>query len=51
MKVLWALLCKNVITDQDTNNISLIEVVDELTIPAPPPQSASTTVDGISSSV
>ena len=37
MKVIWALLCENVITNQQTNNVSLIEVVDQLTVPAPPP--------------
>ena len=37
MKVIWAILCRNAITDQQSNNISLIEVIDEITIPAPPP--------------
>ena len=45
MIVLWALLCRNTITDKETNNISLIEVVDELTIPGPPPQTPDATVD------
>ena len=38
MRVIWALLCKNTIVDRDTNNVSLINVVDELTVPASPPQ-------------
>ena len=37
LKVIWALLCQYVITDQRSNNISLIEVIDGITIPAPPP--------------
>ena len=37
MKVLWAILCENVIINQQTNNVSLIEVVDQITVPAPPP--------------
>ena len=38
MKVIWALLCETTITDRDTNNVSLINVVDEITVPASPPQ-------------
>ena len=38
MKVIWALLCENIIVDRDTNNVSLINVVDELTVPASPPE-------------
>lgn len=38
MKVVWALLCETTIVDRDTNNVSLINVVDEITVPAPPPQ-------------
>ena len=37
MKAIWAILCKNVIVDQQSNNVSLIEVIDEFTIPVPPP--------------
>ena len=45
MKVLWALLCGNVITDQRTNNVSLIEIIEQITVPAPPPGSVAE-VDG-----
>ena len=38
MKVVWALLCETTIVDRDTNNVSLINVVDEITVPASPPQ-------------
>ena len=38
MNVIWAILCQNVIVSQQSNNISLIEVIDELTVPVPPPQ-------------
>lgn len=38
MKVIWALLCETAIVDRDTNNISLVNIVDEMTVPAPPPQ-------------
>ena len=38
MRAIWAILCRNTIIDQRSNNISLIEVIDELTVPAPPPE-------------
>ena len=38
MKVIWAILCQNAIVAQESNNLSLIEVIDELTVPAPPPR-------------
>ena len=38
MRAVWAILCQNTIIDQRSNNISLIEVIDELTVPAPPPE-------------
>ena len=38
MKVIWALLCEKTIVDQESNNLSLIEVIDELIVPAPLPQ-------------
>ena len=40
MKVIWAVLSENTIVDLLTNNISLIQIIDELTVPAPPPQEA-----------
>ena len=39
MRVTWALICRHAITNRDSNNISLIEVIDELTVAGPPPQS------------
>ena len=39
MKVLWALLCDYVITNQQTNNISLIEIIEQINVPAPAPGS------------
>ena len=41
MKVIWAILSENAIVDRQSNNISLIEVIDELTVPVPPPQVVS----------
>ena len=41
MKIIWALLCETTIVNRDNNNISLINVVDEITIPASPPQGPS----------
>ena len=38
MKVNWAILSRTAIVDRQSNNISLIEVIDELAVPAPPPQ-------------
>lgn len=38
MKVIWAILCQNSVIDGDTNNVSLFNVVEELTLPAPPPE-------------
>lgn len=37
MKVLWAILCERAVVDQETNNISLFNVIEEVTIPAQPP--------------
>ena len=41
MKVIWALLCQTIVTDRDTNNLSLINVVDEIIVPASPPDEPS----------
>ena len=38
MKVIWALLCEKAIIDRETNNASFINVVEEITVPASPPQ-------------
>jgi hypothetical protein len=43
VKVLWALLSENSIINGRTNNLSLVEVIEELTIPAQPPQGADVT--------
>lgn len=32
----WALICQRVITDRDSNSVSYIEAVEELTLPALP---------------
>jgi hypothetical protein len=37
LKVIWAILCQNSAVDRDTNNLSLFNVVEELTVPARPP--------------
>lgn len=37
MKVYWALICQTSIVDRDTNNISLINVIEEVAVPATPP--------------
>ena len=36
MKVLWAVICEGSATDQESNNISLFNIVEEMHIPAPP---------------
>ena len=36
MKVLWAVICEGSATDQETNNISLFTIVEEMHIPEPP---------------
>lgn len=38
MKVIWAVLCQRSLLDRDTNNISLIDVVEEIQVTAMPPQ-------------
>jgi len=39
LKVIWAILCQSSVTDSGTNNISLFNVVEEIQLPAQPPQS------------
>ena len=39
MKVVWAILCERVVIDTETNNLSLINVVEEVHVPAQPPGS------------
>ena len=41
MKVIWAIFSENAIVDRRSNNLSLIEVIEELTVPAPPPLEAA----------
>ena len=38
MKVVWAILCKDTIVNRDTNNMTLVEVIEELNVVASPPQ-------------
>lgn len=38
LKVIWAVLCRNSAIDKDTNNVSLFEIIEEITFPAPPPE-------------
>ena len=47
MKVIWAILCQNAIVAQESNNVSLIEVIDELTVPAPPPRRSQESTEEI----
>ena len=37
MKVLWAILCESSVTDKDTNNVSLFNIIEEVTIQGPTP--------------
>ena len=48
MKVTWAILCERVTIDRETNNLSLINVIEEVAVPAQPPQDLS---EAISQSV
>ena len=41
MKVIWAILCERVAIDRETNNLSLFNVIEEVTVPAQPPLSLS----------
>lgn len=41
MKVVWAILCKDTIVNRDTNNMTLVEVIEELNVVASPPQEPS----------
>lgn len=36
MKLHWAILCQRVLTDRDSNTVSYIEAVEQLTLPALP---------------
>ena len=38
MEINWAVLCQNSITDSTTNNLSLINIVEELTLSVEPPK-------------
>ncbi len=38
MEALWALLCDTVIIDEQTNKVSIIGVIEEINLPAPPPE-------------
>jgi len=41
LNVIWAILCERSVTDRDTNNVSLFNVIEELQIPAQPPVNLS----------
>ena len=43
LRAIWAILCKDAIVDKRSNNISLIQVLDEFMIPAPPPEPVTDT--------
>ena len=43
--MVWAILCRNAIIDQRSNNVSLIEVIDEITIPVQIPESITNASD------
>lgn len=36
MEVTWAIICESAVTDQETNNISLFNLLDEMQLPEPP---------------
>ena len=36
MKIIWAVICESSSTDQETNNISLFNLLDEIHLPEPP---------------
>ena len=38
MKVIWGILCQSSVIDRQTNNVSLFNVIEEISIPAQPPQ-------------
>ena len=38
MKVLWAILCEGAVTDRESNNVSLFNIIEELGVPAQPPE-------------
>lgn len=38
MKVIWAVLCQSSAVDGESNNLSLFNIIEEVTITAPPPQ-------------
>ena len=37
MKVIWAVLCENSVIDRDTNNVSLLNVLEQMQLVAEPP--------------
>ena len=46
MKIIWAILCQTSVIDSGTNNISLFNVIEEVTVPAQPPSSVSDVAEG-----
>ena len=48
MKVIWAILCQSAVIDRDSNNISLLNIIEEITVPAEPPLVAQPTEGDIS---
>ena len=43
LKVIWAILCDKAIINQQSNNVSLIEILDEITLVAPAPEPVTET--------
>ena len=43
MKVIWAVLCQSAVIDKDTNNVSLLNVIEEVKVPAKPPAELTAT--------
>lgn len=42
MKVLWAVLCQGSAVDQETNNVSLYNILEQLDVPEPPAEPPDT---------
>lgn len=36
MKVLWAVICQSSVVDQETNNVSLFNILEQVDVPEPP---------------
>jgi hypothetical protein len=44
VKVLWSILCQDAVIDRETNNVSLFNIVEEVSIPVEPPTKTPTSV-------